>query len=60
MKQPLHQMDTNLVFKYENKLSHKLVKNKPKAEEEDNFINIYTITRYIIRNNNNTMKKHTH
>ena len=34
IKQPLHQLGTNLVFKYDNKLSHNLVKNKPKINNE--------------------------
>ena len=33
-------MDTNLVFKYENKLSHNLVKNKPKVNHESGVYKI--------------------
>ena len=33
-------MDTNLVFKYENKLSHNLVNNKPKVNHESGVYKI--------------------
>ena len=40
MKQPLYQMDTNLVFNYKNKLSHNLIQNKPSIASESGVYKI--------------------
>jgi len=40
MKQPLYQMDTNLVFNYKNKLSHNLIQNKPSIDSESGVYKI--------------------